>query len=345
MRRAGLLIALAALAACSSTNDKLDGGDKQKPPVAEAGPSIHERPFSAHFDALIARYVPHGEFPPGVDTVWAPIHSGVNATLYFVAERRTLPRYVNPKAEETFFIVSGSGTLDLADGKTKHVEGGYVVRIPPGFAHGFTAASPTPDDTLYAVLVVSPSVNDLVAYASDTDVKDATGILYCQDVTVPSMLPSPPGDHFAVKRFLDQSRFSTLQLSAIQLDKIPDHRHRDHDETVILFFQSGLGFLRLDEVVNPVQAVQVIHIPKGTVHSYLHDADGQARAVSIFTPGYDDRDVERVVETKIPDAPNGYHKTNLTGDWVDEGGDAGRSGLQPPPSRPNITVGPSSPPR
>jgi quercetin dioxygenase-like cupin family protein len=170
----------------------------------------------------------------------------------------------------------------------------------------------------------------MLATPSNVDLPDPIGAIYCEDVTLPQVLPTPepprrfretdkpPLQHFAIGRQLDSSRASTLQVAAVQLDAIPDHKHVEHDETVILFFLQGLGFQRLDDVVNPVQAVQVVHIPAGTVHGFQHQADGQARAVCIFTPGYDGRDKVEVRETRELQAPGPYKKTHIDGDWVEK---------------------------
>lgn len=331
--RAAPLVALLVLAAaCSSSNDKAKpDADTAKVASNEPGPTrLHEKPFTAHFDALLNRFLPRGEFAPGVEALWAPIHSGVNATLYFMALRNNIPRYVS-QHEETFFIVSGTGSLDLADGKRRNIEGGFVVRIPPGYTHGFTSNKTEP---LLAIVVAAPTVNALLAAPSDTDAKDVTGIIYCADVTLPEALRTPPQEKFAIARFLDQTKRSTLQLAAVQRDRIPDHKHLTHDETVIIFFQQGFGFLRQDESVNPTEAVQIAHIPAGTVHSFEHQADGQSRAVSIFTPGYDGKDRVLVEETRELQAPNGYKKTNKDGDWIDKDD-----------KRPEIKLGGNAPPR
>jgi len=298
------LVALGvALAACSSQKDE------KKP---EAVVQKQDRPFNSHFDALEKLYLPGAQFPPGVQVVSAPIHSTATTTLYFVAVRGVVPRYVNSVHEETFFIVKGSGTLDLAGGKAKPIEGGFVIRVPSGFAHGFT---PKPGDPLEAIVIMAPTVKENHSTLSNVDDPNAFGFVYCEDVTAPNALETPPDPdpnhpaHFKTAKFLHQSKQSTLQLSAVQLDRIPDHRHVEHDETVILFFQMGFGFLRLEGVIDPVEAVQVSCIPAGTLHSYEHKANGQARAISVFTPGYDGKDVVLVEEKNEVQPPPGWKKT------------------------------------
>jgi mannose-6-phosphate isomerase-like protein (cupin superfamily) len=301
---------LVALAACSSQKDE------QKPAALA---QRQERPFNSHFDALEKLYLPGAQFPPGVRVVSAPIHSTATTTLFFVALRDTIAPYVNPAREETLFIVKGSGTLQLANGKAKAIEGGYVVRVPPGFAHGLTSS---PNDPLEAIVVVTPAV---VAQKDEPETRwsrpamrddpSAFGSVYCEDVTTPNAIETPPDPnpknpaHFKTAKFLQQSKQSTLQIAAVQLDRIPEHRHLEHDETVILFFQMGFGFLRLDGVIDPVEAVQVSCIPAGTLHSYEHKANGQARAISIFTPGYDGKDVVLVEENNEVQPPPGWKKT------------------------------------
>jgi quercetin dioxygenase-like cupin family protein len=320
VRRLVFLLLLVA-AACSSSDKAPD------PVVVSPGtaPARKDRPYVAHWDVLETSYLSRGDLPAGVDAVWAPIHSSTNTTLFFVAFQKSIPRYVNPEHEETFFIVSGSGTLDLS-GKARPIEGGFVVRVPPGFAHGFTAKK---GETIEALLVVAPTMNQPSARAQDTDVPDATGIVYCQDIyaenvpTLPKGAPFPrlkafPDPDMAAA-FLDQSRYSTLQLAAVGRARIPDHYHASHDETAILFAQKGLGFMRLNDLVDPAQEIQVFHIPAGTVHSYEHKAEGHGRAISIFTPGYDGTDKVLVAETKELKTPQGYKKTYEDSGWQQDG--------------------------
>ncbi len=327
----GALLLLLVAAACSS-NEKA-----AEPTPVSTGTTVarKDRPYVMHWDVLETSYLSRGELPAGVDAVWAPIHSSTNTTLFFVAFQKSIPRYVNPEHEETFFIVSGSGTLDLA-GKQRPVEGGFVVRVPPGFAHGFTAKK---SEAIEALLVVAPTMNQPSARAQDTDVPDATGIVYCEDVTAENVATLPRKEPFRklkafpdpdkARAFLDQSRYSTLQLAAVGRDRIPDHYHATHDETAILFAQEGLGFMRLNDLIDPTQPIQVFHIPAGTVHSYEHKANGHGRAISIFTPGYDGSDVVEVKETRELKAPKDYKKTHEDGDWQQDGKHAVRGDTVP----------------
>ncbi len=329
-----ILAILVAAGACSSTNDKPKPDSPQPVANGEKEPPIerlHEKPFTAHFDALLARHLPRGEFLPGQEAVFASIHSGLNASLYFIALRTKMQLYVNPEHDETFFVVSGVGTLDLPRGKKKTIDGGCVVRVPAKLAHGFTGSNADP---LMIIMVASPAVNAAHARPADDDMPDALGAIDVIDVTQPDALKVPETDTFAIKKIFDgPSKRSTLQLSAIQRSRIPDHKHATHDETVIIFFQQGFGFLRLNEVVNPTEAVQIAHIPAGTVHSFEHKADGRALAVSIFSPRYDGSDVVLVEETRELQAPSGYKKTGKD-EFID---DRDR--------RPDIKVGPQGRPR
>ncbi|MEZ0227347.1 MAG: hypothetical protein ACAI25_01895, partial [Planctomycetota bacterium] len=55
-----LLAGLAVLGACATSNDKAKG-DTQAPATTDTEPPrerLHEKPFSAHFDALLTRFLP-----------------------------------------------------------------------------------------------------------------------------------------------------------------------------------------------------------------------------------------------------------------------------------------------
>jgi quercetin dioxygenase-like cupin family protein len=341
-----LLFGLVVVAACSSGAEKSEAPKPAEKADDVFGPrqTLHEKPFTVHRDAIVARFLPGEEFPPGVDAVWAPIHSGTNATIFFFALRDRLQRYANPEHEETIFIMSGEGTLDLAGERHKHVEGGFVVRIPPKYSHGFTS---TRSDPLIGIVVVAPAVTKLLAQPTAEDLPDPIGSIYCQDVTVPTIVKTPEprlnadGQEvvppFIATRPLDSARQSTLQIAAVQNKRIPDHRHRAHDETVILFFQNGIGSQRLDEVENPTQAIEVIHIPAGTVHAYQHMADGEARAICIFTPALEQPDFEEVHETRELKRPPGYKQTDEFGDFRDLGTGQGHKGERVP----EVKVGPN----
>ncbi len=314
MKRLLLLAVIAAAVACS-TPDPEDAPIQKKP--LDPTVAYHARPFVTHFDAVENHYLPHGEFPPGVECVVAPIYSSANVTLYFLATRTRIPRYVDVEHEETIFITSGEGTLDLSEGRSRHVEGGFLVRVPPRFARGLTPAKTEP---LEAIIVATPGISiDPGSKVANDDLPDATGILYCADVTDPSVLPSPDRPSFVARKCLDESKLSSCNLVAVQRDRINDHRHARHDETVIMFSLLGLGFLRTDEVVDPVQAIEIAHIPAGTVHSFEHKAEGQARAISIFTPGGVGDDTVAVQETRELQAPADYKKTSANGDWIEDG--------------------------
>jgi quercetin dioxygenase-like cupin family protein len=338
VRRALVLAALAGLglaASCSSPEEQKAAVESQ---AASEKQRQREKPYVTLFDSLDKSYFPSGTFEPGFTTVLAPIHSGIHTTLFFLATRGTIPLHIHKAHEESLFILSGSGSVLLPGGKTLPIEAGYMVRIPPGVCHGF-AGNDT--DPLKGIIVVSPTVEDGDSFAATEDTKGILGSVWCVDVSSTAVLPAlqPQPESQKVRRILQETKYSTVQVSAVRRDKIPEHSHKDHDETVIIFALAGYGFQRLDEVVDPVQSGQIIHIPAGTVHSFEHQAEGHARAVSIFTPGYDGTDIVGFVEKKGYTAPPGYKVTDRNGDYLETGQHADGLWLTPH-ARERIEVGP-----
>jgi quercetin dioxygenase-like cupin family protein len=343
MRRAAFLASVLALAlaACSSPEARTAA---LKDHEADGKIRSHEKPYVGHLDSLDKCYFPSGTFEPGREVVLAPIHSGIHATLCFFACRGTIAPHIRKAHEVTLFVVSGSGTVLLPGGKTLPIEAGFMVRVPPGVCHGITA---NPTDPLKGIVVFAPALEDVDYEAATEDKPGILGAVWCKDVTSPALLPplATLPDSQKTWRAIDETKFSAVRVSAVRRDRIPDHIHRTHDETVVIFAQTGYGFQRLDEVVDPVQSGQVIHIPAGTVHSFEHQAEGHTRAISIFTPGYDGTDVVKVEQTEDAKAPAGYHRTDRQGDFLQPGQHSDGDFLKPTgPDRIDIR-GEDKPPR
>jgi quercetin dioxygenase-like cupin family protein len=181
------------------------------------------------------------------------------------------------------------------------------VRIPPGVCHGLSG---NPSDPLKAIVFVTPTVERDDHELASEDVPGTLGTAYRIDVTSAAALGplAPLPSSVVVRRRLHESKQSTVQIAAVRRDRIPDHKHEHHDETVFVFAQAGFGFLRLDGVIHIVQAGSIAHVPAGTVHSFEHQAEGHTRALSIFTPNHDGKDVVLVEEKGELTPPPGNHR-------------------------------------
>jgi quercetin dioxygenase-like cupin family protein len=302
------LAALAVAAACNSTPTTTIQARPEATAKEKEDERLARRPYVSIFDALEKAWLPGGTFETGVEVVFAPIHSGLHATLFYVAARRDIPRHVHLAHEETLFVYEGSGSLLLANGKSIPLEPGVVVQIPPGVCHGL---QPSRSDPIKGIAVVGPALESDDWQPAVADVPGTTAKVYSIDATSPAALPplEPNPDSQIQRKFLHDSKWSTLQVAAVRRGAITDHKHKDHDETVIIFAQAGLGFMRLNEVVHIVQPGSIAHAPAGSIHSFEHQAEGHARAISIFTPGHDGTDVIPVNDNAIPKAPQGYKVT------------------------------------
>ena len=95
------------------------------------------------------------------------------------------------------------------------------MRIPPKFAHGFSSSKAEP---LQAVLVVSPSVTSLIARPSDRDLPDATGWIFCEDMTLPKMLARHRADRSCAGC---HRRFDSVGLAFEGFGPVGERRARD----------------------------------------------------------------------------------------------------------------------
>ncbi|MBI2194112.1 MAG: cupin domain-containing protein [Planctomycetes bacterium] len=81
---------------------------------------------------------------------------------------------------------------------------------------------------------------------------------------------------------------AALSIHVVEARDVPAHYHSYHDETV--YVKSGRGVLRVGDMEYPIAAGALMHIPKGTFHSF-RSADGTpAVVVSIVSPPSDGRD-------------------------------------------------------
>lgn len=65
-------------------------------------------------------------------------------------------------------------------------------------------------------------------------------------------------------------------------DREPLHLHADSDITV--FMLRGKGELRIGKQMQPVNAGDVLHIPRGAVHAYINRGPEPAAALVVYSP-------------------------------------------------------------
>jgi quercetin dioxygenase-like cupin family protein len=297
------LLLAALVAACTSASDTRETEAHPSAPATpvESAPAktLAQRPFISLFDSLDRHFVGDG-FEPGRETIAAPIHSGVHATLYFLATRGKIPSHYHEGHEESLLVLQGSGWLVLPERRVR-LEPGLLVRFEPGVCHGYEGDKRNP---LKALVLMTPPVEADDFVAATADASGTYKAPFVVDVTSTDALPPLPpppkeGPGLITKRVLDSTKFSTVSVCAVQHNRLDDHVHRDHDETAIVFAQMGYGFVRLDEVVHLIQVGSIMHIPAGSVHSVEHQAEGHLRAVTIHTPGYDGSDFVKVDPPKV----------------------------------------------
>jgi len=77
---------------------------------------------------------------------------------------------------------------------------------------------------------------------------------------------------------------------------VPAHHHAEHDELVMIL--EGKGTFTIEGQNREVAAGDILIIPRGAVHSYVHQGDGVTQVVSIFSPKFDPKD--RIMAEKKP---------------------------------------------
>jgi quercetin dioxygenase-like cupin family protein len=92
-----------------------------------------------------------------------------------------------------------------------------------------------------------------------------------------------------------RGEFATVNVWQVTAG-IPAHFHRAHEEFVLV--QSGTGTLRVGDQTFPMQAGDMLLIPKNTVHSVRATGERPFRGVSVFGPAFDGQD--RVVVEEKP---------------------------------------------
>lgn len=99
--------------------------------------------------------------------------------------------------------------------------------------------------------------------------------------------PLPPGENIRALP-LSQSDQSHNLLVQVR-NREPLHLHADSDVTVFLL--KGRGRIRLGERELPVQAGDVMHIPRGVIHAFINAGRAPAAALVVYSPapGPDDR--------------------------------------------------------
>jgi len=66
------------------------------------------------------------------------------------------------------------------------------------------------------------------------------------------------------------------------------HVHKKHDLTV--FFLKGKGTLLLGAQRFPITKGDVVFIPKGAAHHYIHKGRGRTVCCAVFSPPFDGKD-------------------------------------------------------
>lgn len=77
---------------------------------------------------------------------------------------------------------------------------------------------------------------------------------------------------------------------------VPAHHHAEHDELVLVL--EGKGTFTIEGQNRGVVAGDILIIPRGAVHSYVHQGDGITAVVSVFSPKFDPKD--RIMAEKKP---------------------------------------------
>ncbi|HRI72313.1 MAG TPA: cupin domain-containing protein, partial [Polyangium sp.] len=77
---------------------------------------------------------------------------------------------------------------------------------------------------------------------------------------------------------------------------VPPHHHVEHDELVMVL--EGKGTFTIEGQNREVSAGDILIIPRGAVHSYVHQGDGISAVVSVFSPKFDPKD--RIMVEKKP---------------------------------------------
>ncbi|MDC0743975.1 cupin domain-containing protein [Polyangium mundeleinium] len=78
---------------------------------------------------------------------------------------------------------------------------------------------------------------------------------------------------------------------------VPLHYHAEHDELVVIL--EGSGTFYVEGQTRVVKAGDVQVIPRGVVHSYVHEGPGVTVVVSTFSPKFDPKD-RIMVDAKKP---------------------------------------------
>ncbi len=77
---------------------------------------------------------------------------------------------------------------------------------------------------------------------------------------------------------------------------VPAHHHVEHDEMVMIL--EGKGTFTIEGQAREVSAGEILVIPRGAVHSYVHQGDGVTAVISVFSPKFDPKD--RIMAEKKP---------------------------------------------
>lgn len=89
-------------------------------------------------------------------------------------------------------------------------------------------------------------------------------------------------------------------LSSVQLTQVrgavESHKHLSHDENIWVI--RGAGRMIIEGVKYKVAAGQLIHIPRGTSHTFNNLGAAPCVVISVFSPGFDGKD--RIYDNPAP---------------------------------------------
>ena len=77
---------------------------------------------------------------------------------------------------------------------------------------------------------------------------------------------------------------------------VPAHHHAEHDELVMVL--EGKGTFTIEGQTREVVPGDILLIPRGAVHSFVHQGDGITAVVSVFSAKFDPKD--RIMAEKKP---------------------------------------------
>lgn len=140
-------------------------------------------------------------------------------------------------------------------------------------------AEPTP-----AALVATPAAVPAPAPAPARAGRDAFFLGNAREVVVKN--PIGPDEKTKLVPLFENTDHT---VNVIQTrGTVPLHYHAEHDEFVVIL--EGSGTFTVEGQTRVVKAGDVQVIPRGAVHSYVHEGPGVTVVVSTFSPKFDPND-------------------------------------------------------